>query len=210
MRVHAIGNSPRYLSYTRSTVAPGISVSVPLSVAFTDLLWADVKNGYAQFKLTDDELATIKRILEHNEKPLPEIGVKPPMSPEARVKANALAAKLAKAAKREKRATRQIELSRAQTPAARTDVAVPSVYAAAEIPESEIPELSPDDKGPVSLSDMKRQNAAIEKRPSGKKKKMTPPDGIPIAKNSGDGLAEESAPRKQVLDDANTLFKGLV
>lgn len=210
MRVHAIGNSPRYLSYARSTVAPGISVSVPLSVAFTDLLWADVKNGYAQFKLTDDELAAIKRILEHNEKPLPEIGVKPPMSPEARVKANALAAKLAKAAKREKRATRQIELSRAQTPASRTDVAVPSVYADAEIPESEIPELSPDDEGPVSLSDMKRQNAAIEKRPSGKKKKMTPPDGIPIAKNSGDGLAEEAAPRKQVLDDANTLFKGLV
>ena len=210
MRVHAIGNSPRYLSYARSTVAPGISVSVPLSVAFTDLLWADGKNGYAQFKLTDDELAAIKRILEHNEKPLPEIGVKPPMSPEARIKANALAAKLAKAARREKRAARQVELSRAQTPATRTDVAVPPVYADAEIPESEIPEFSPDDEGPVSLSDMKRRNAAIEKRPSGKKKKMTPPDGIPIAKNSGDGLAEEAATRKQVLDDANTLFKGLV
>lgn len=210
MRVHAIGSSPRYLSYARSTVAPGISVSVPLSVAFTDLLWADVKNGYAQFKLTDDELAAIKRILEHNEKPLPEIGVKPPMSPEARVKANALAAKRAKAARREKRAARQVELSRAQTPAARTDVAVPPVYADAEITESEIPEFSPDDKGPVSLSDMKRRNAAIEKRTSGKKKKMTPPDGIPIAKNSGDGLAEEAATRKQVLDDANTLFKGLV
>ena len=222
MRVHAIGKSPRYLAYAGMTMKPGASATVPLAAAFTAALWTDVNNGIAQFKLSTDELAMLNKIIAHNDKPLQAVETKPSVPLVLQVAEKAAAKKAAVEARRAARMARGSELSRSQTPATKKDVAVPAAYAdvsSTELPE--LPEFDPYDPsdpsaagaGPVSLADMKRHNAAIGKIGKQQKSNMTPPASVHVGKstNGTPGMPDVPAVDKnKALDDAKTMFKGLV
>ena len=217
MQVHNVSSTPRYLAYAGATIKPGCASKVlPLQTIFSNILWTDVKSGGVQFKLSDDDRATLAKVLEQDARPLKEVQVAKPVPPEEKVKAKAAANKAALEAEAARRAKRAVKLSTAETP---DDSGLPDAMDAISsvaLPGADLP-MDPD--APMSLAEIKKHNAGVAQaaRASKPKPKVAPPEGVPINKTPGgtpdfgDAFVGTSKEQKaDALADANTLLSGLV
>jgi len=92
MRIVNTGYSPRYLSYGDAitggkTLEPGKeSKDLPLSYVHSQNLWKDIDKGVCQIRLSDNDKAFLKKVLEAGEKPITLMQPPKPPAPQARPK----------------------------------------------------------------------------------------------------------------------------